>query len=272
MKNKNNKLNIKVFIVIIVLIVISGLVYFVVSKTSTNKDQVKPQGLLSLNTNQAQYTPGEEVYIQIVSTDSLGNTLCDSNLELSIYQNGEFINSPQIDVSPSCDPTNSASLNPDYSASFTPTSEGVYQIKIIDLDNSDANEIQITVSENVQDFSINRWGATRLNPTNTDRFPMKLTITSNKDFIGQVIEQIPSEFEVIWQGPARVEKTDDGQIISWETEIEAGETKEFTYEYTTPSVLVKNYSLGPAKLVSSNKKVFFEENRPWQIIVSENQL
>ena len=274
MKIKNNKLNIKVLTAAIILLIVSGLIYFVFSKGSTNKLQVKPKGLLSLNTDQAQYTLGEKVHVQIVSLDNLGNTLCDSNLKLSITQidSNNPAEQPVVTNSPSCDPNNSISLNPDYFAYFTPPSEGEYQIKASDLDNNDTSEIQITVGTGLPDFSITRWGATRIDPIKTDRSPMKLTLTSNKDFSGILVEQIPQEFEVIWQGPAKVENTSEGQTISWEVELKKGESEEFVYEYQIPAENSKQYVIGTANLASDGK-IVYEENYPWQIISinSENK-
>ncbi len=135
MKIQNHRLII-IIAVAIILVIISVIAYFVFSKESTNKVQVKPKGLLSLNTDQAQYTLGDKVHIQIVSLDNLGNTLCNSNLALSITQIGsnDTTKQPNISKLPSCDPENSTSLNPDYEAYFTPPSAGEYQIKLTDLE------------------------------------------------------------------------------------------------------------------------------------------
>ncbi len=96
---------------------------------------------------------------------------------------------------------------------------------------------------------------------------MKLTLTSNKDFSGTLVEQIPQEFEVIWRGPAKVEESESGQSLTWEIDIKAGETMELAYEYLVPGDNDANFTLGTAKLISE-RITHFEEMRPWNITIN----
>jgi len=225
--------------------------------------------MLSLNTDKVQYSFGEQVNIQITSLNNEGSILCNSSLELSIIKEGRAIEQPGVTHSSTCDPDNTATLNPDYTAYFAPLEEGEYQIKVTNLDSNDSSELQITVGDNQLDYSISRWGAHRVNPQSANRYPMKLILTANKDFTGKLVDQIPLFLEVVWYGPAKVEESESGQTVTWEIDIKEGETKEFTYEYKIPNDTSDNFPLGPSKLVSK-EETYFEEIRPWNITINHN--
>lgn len=265
MTKLTNKMKVVGIIGIFVVAILALVLYSEIKKPIETQEKTK--GILTLNTNKDQYLLGERVSVQITSLDSQGNTLCESNLKLSITNDSQPTthNNIPISHSPTCDPENNITFSPDYTAYFTPPVEGEYQIKLTNLDSNDSSQTLITVSDDLLDFSLTRWGASRINPYKSDRFPMKLILTANKSFSGKLVEHIPSHLKIIWYGPAKVEKTSDGQTVTWEIDIKAQETKEFTYEYTTPSDKSYNFSLGPAKLVS-NGETYFEEKRQWQIV------
>lgn len=224
---------------------------------------------LSLNTDKSHYVIGEQVNISIISLDASGNPLCDSNLQLEVInpQSPKYPQSPPIAQSPACNPENSTSLNPDYSAHFTPEVAGEYQIKLTNLDNNESNQVSITVSEEALDISLSRWGASKVTFKESSRYPMKLTLTTSEDLTGQLIEQVPASLEIVWQGAANVEKQEENQTITWKVDLQAGETKEFTYEYTVSGSSPGSLSLGPAQLVSDSQTMY-EESRHWQLIIN----
>lgn len=270
--NKIQNLNIKHRGLIIGGLVTLSIIVFTLFIIKVNPEKVTlteniDKGTLVVNTDKNQYLTGERVYIQMTSLDSQGNTLCESNLKLSITNDSQPTthNNIPVSLSPTCDPENNTTFSPDYTAYFTPSSEGEYQIKLTNLDDNNSNEVQIAVSTDLSDFSITRWGATRINPLKTNRYPMKLTLTSNVDFSGQLVEQVPFEFEIIWQGPAVVEKQKESQTISWEVDLQKGESKELIYEYRIPAESSRLYLIGTASL-NANGKVVFEEQRQWQIV------
>ena len=56
---------------------------------------------------------------------------------------------------------------------------------------------------------------------------MIITVTAKQDYKGQIIEKIPADFKVVWQGSASVK--DSGgqarQTLTWNVDMKKGETK-----------------------------------------------
>jgi len=263
--SKNFLIAIAVILVVVPIVLFAKNFFSKKLEGDENKNVIS--GLLLINTDKSKSIPGEKVIIQITSLDGDSKTLCDSNLKLEIIKDNEVISEPDISNTSSCTQSGNISLNPDYTSYFIPYDEGEYQIKLTNLDNQDLSQIPVIVSKDLSDLSITRWGANKVKANGLDRYPMKFTLTANNDFAGKLVEQIPPHLKVVWQGPAKVEKTDDGQIVTWEINLDKGETKEYTYEYTVATENSDNFTLGNVKLVSK-EKVYFEETRPWIIAIN----
>lgn len=226
------------------------------------------KGVLAINTNKSFYTVDEKVEIGAASLKPDGNTLCNSNLEIVVKQpdNTEVSLSTKdggIERSNTCDESNNVTNNPDYFSIFYPTQEGKYTLTLINKDNENKQETEFEVVSNPQ-FNIERYGATRINPFATDRYPMILKVTSEKDFSGKVIETIPSSFDIVWNDKSSTKESEDEKNIIWDVNLKAGETTELIYEYKAPQISPDFVSLGKAQITQEDKKVF-EEIKKWQI-------
>jgi hypothetical protein len=202
-----------------------------------------------MNTDKSTCSLNEKVELDLASLDLKGNTLCHSNLKLTIKSpSGKetelTTQNQQITTSSTCSEDNNATDDPDYRASFVPNEEGVYKLNLIDLNTKNNIEGRIEV-KNSQELSLTRKGATRLNPFKAERFSMTLTVKAQNAYTGQIEEHIPSSFNIIWQGPSKVEVYDDYKSIVWDVELKAGESKDLIYEYQIPKLGPASYLLGP---------------------------
>ncbi|MDR3642149.1 MAG: hypothetical protein P4L74_00800 [Candidatus Doudnabacteria bacterium] len=191
-----------------------------------------PEGVLAVNTDQAAYQPGENVYVQMASLDSNGHTLCNSNLELDVTgpdgytsviarpsaSEGEAISSlikiasspldspkgsleaprngtkASIQRSSSCGNDNVTS-DPDYFVNFpAPQSEGQYQLLLKNLDSGIQIDNAFSVKNNLP-LVIKRQSATRINPFKSS-YQVNLTVTASRDALGQVEEFVPADFVI----------------------------------------------------------------------------
>lgn len=261
-KIKQLHLSLLFLLVVSVIIFLTITFFHFVTKNEFTK------GVLVLNTNKSVYSLNERVEIGLASLDSQGETLCHSNLELSIKDptgkkttlstaNAQIVNSS------TCSEDNNVTNDPDYQTHFLATDEGTYQLELKNLDTGKKISTKISVENNAA-FSLARSGATRVNPFKSERYPMTITLTAKADFSGKIVEQIPAVFNVIWQGNSRVEQVGEVKTITWEVDLKAGESKELIYEYQSPKISPEFYTLGEAELISNGQTVFTEK-RKWQI-------
>jgi hypothetical protein len=190
------------------------------------------RGNLVLNTDKALYTPGEKVFFQMASLDENGDTLCDSNLELSITLNSKLL-TDNLPVSPSstCDPSGIVSNSPDYTTFFKPEEEGTYKITLTNKDNGDLTETEIEVSSSPPDISITRWGPTKIDSTVSNRYPMVITVSANENYTGKVTDELPGNFSFAWYGTAEIGEKNGSKTKSQPIDLKAGESMELKYEY-----------------------------------------
>jgi hypothetical protein len=217
------------------------------------------RGVLALNTDKAQYLPGEKMTVNMTSLDNTGHTLCHSNLKLEITNPQNIVNDVKITESPSCGDDN-VTNDPDYLASFSLENVGRYGLKLTNLDSGNSSETEVFVYESLS-FDIKRAGAIRINPAQSSRYPMHITLKANQDYKGIIKEQIPAEFKVIWQGDAQLE----GSNLIWNVDLKAGEAKTLAYEYTAPQISPELYILGP--LTIGNQQI----NSYWQIAADNSE-
>lgn len=261
-----------IFTGIVVFVAVLFLILALVRRSATSQFNFSA-GFLGLNINKSVYAPNERIEFGIGTLDPNGNTLCHSNLEIIVHgpekrkivlstQNGKITNL--------CNENFNSGINPDYRSSFVPEKEGSYDVTLTNLDTKMTVKEQIIVKDNSNlGVSIKRTGPTRVNPFATDRYPMILTVTSQRDFKGQLVDQLLSSFGILWQGPSEIKTAENSKTITWNVDLKAGETKEFIYEFQAPKVSPKFYNMGKASLFENNNTVL-KESRSWEIIVGGN--
>lgn len=232
-------------------------------------EQKNPAGrLIVMNTDKTVYPPNEMVKILISSIDKDGNTLCHSNLKITVEGPGKYktelsTENGAITTSTTCAEDGSKTNNPDYQTSFVPKTEGTYKLLLSNLDTKETVKNKIKMKFN-QDFIIERLTTTRVNPSDTERYHMVLRITPKNDFKGQVTEIYPSSIVIVWKGEARKE---NGKL-SWDVDIKAGETREIVYDYQITEAKHQTYDFGPVAVLSGGRKVF-EDGASWQVLESK---
>jgi hypothetical protein len=222
---------------------------FLVFKFGLNKKGLKDpndfsSGVLAINTDKSIYLLGETVKIQMSALDSHGNVLCNAKLSLQINGSEE----KQIKTSPTCS-LGSVTSNPDYFVNYTPQKTGNYEIKLKNLETNVSAMNKFEVS-NERDLDIVRETAVRINPNKNQRYAVRLIVTAKNDYSGEISDLIPNGFSIPWQGPAKVE----GNKISWQVNLKAGETKEFIYEYLAPTTSPSLY--------------YFGKGNKWQVVAA----
>lgn len=267
---------IPIIIIAVLLITGAGVLFFIkkdsASETVDNNYVIKNVGLL-LNTDKNRYDLKDQVYFQIASLDQENISDCESNLELTIAGPDDFnlklsTGESSINPTPDCGTQNSPN-NPDYTAFFEPEKEGVYGLKLTNLNNKEFIESSLIVGNIESDITLTRWGASKIIADEDKRYPMKFTIVSASDFKGELVEVIPSGIEVVWQGPAHLEEKDNYKTLTWDIELSSGKEKEFSYEYIATEQLTGIVGLGKARIIKDNNTVR-EETNPWTIIVTKN--
>lgn len=229
------------------------------------------KGVLSLNTDKSSYTAGEAVLFQMGSLDPKGSTLCNSKLKLEIevpnQKKKETLTAEknQIITTATCSAENNVTNEADYIARFTTHGPGTYNVLLTNLDTGKKVKSSFIVQKEQPQFQIQRSSATRINPFKSDRYPMVITVTSQKDFKGQLVESLPSDFKFQWIGPAKNTQTEKNQVLTWDVELKAGEPKEFSYEYDAPDASPAFIRLGQATLFSSGNTQVYQESHGWQI-------
>lgn len=198
--------------------------------------------------------------ISMASLDNTGHTLCRSNLKLEITDPENKTEALKIINSPTCGDDN-VTNDPDYLASQTLEKTGQYKLKLTNLDTGKTTEIEIKVMDSLS-IDIKRSGATRINPFKSDRYPMIITVKANMDYRGQIEEQIPANFKIVWQGEAKIEGTN----IIWDMDLKAGETKTLSYEYAAPKVSPALYTLGPIHFQQSSNQAIEQSSFIWKLV------
>lgn len=215
-----------------VLIVLIGIFSFSLLNVNVTKEFSK--GVIAVNTDRQVYVPGETVHIQMGVLDPKGHTICNADLELSI--NGVKVDG--INNSSTCGDDN-VTNSPDYYYDYKIDQTGNYNIKLSDKSTGLVTENQFKVVSN-RDIDVIRETATRINPFKSDRYPVKLIVTSVKDYHGEISDSFPQGFIIPWQGPAKI----NGNRISWQVDLKAGESKELVYEYRAPKESPEFYKIG----------------------------
>lgn len=246
----------KIFMILIVtgIILLAGFLLIKVKTTPTTsltpiktvKQGDFSQGVLVLNTDKSDYLPGEKMMVSMASLDTAGHTLCKSNLKLELTDPQNQTQTLKIISSPTCGNDN-VTNDADYLASQTLEKSGQYNLKLTNLDTNKTTETAVQVASSLT-FDVKRAGATRINPFKSDRYPMIITVKANQDYHGQITEQIPADFKIIWQGSSQITQQAGHQTLTWNANLKKGEIKEFKYEYTAPKVSPELYKFGPVTI------------------------
>ncbi len=221
-------------------------------------------GVLAINSDKSIYKPEETAYLQIAALDHRGDTLCDANLELTITApsgSQTVLNTAleEIKKSGSCD-GNNFTMTPDYFTHFALTEQGLYQLRLVNLDNDFAIDDHFEVLVD-QPFEVQRVGPTRIWPLAP--YTMTFKVKAEQDFVGEIRERVPASFEV--KGVSSEQKDKHLNLI-WPVNLKAGQEIELSYTFDAPDVSPEFYSLGPLRFVSySDEAILFQESRSWQI-------
>ena len=185
-----------------------------------------------------------------------------------------------IEQSKECGP-DTVTYTPDYYTYYNVGEKGIYQIKLTAITQNGTREItdSFEVRESVP-FDIERIGPTRIYPPAD--YEIKLKIKPKENFVGQVLETVPLNFEIIADGAEQ--KTNEEKNIKeiiWQVDWKAGEVYELKYQFDAPNISPDIYLLGPLsfqgetpvtdpigetkELLNSNQ-LSFQEIRQWQIV------
>lgn len=208
-------------------------------------------GVLAINTNKTQYLPAEKVYIQMASLRNDGHTVCDSDLVLTVIDpaGGESI--LPVERSGKCQRNNVTDI-PDYFSYFDTSAVGHYKLILRNNLNEYKIEDSFEVVEEVP-FVVERMGPTRIYPFVPYKFTIR--IKTLKAYKGVVTEKVPATF--LLNREAVVD--DKWKNITWDVELEAGQSVDLSYEFDAPDVSPELYFLGPLAIGD------YIETREWQI-------
>ncbi len=207
-------------------------------------------GLLSINTNQTEYTNGDVVKVSMGALSSNGNTVCDANLNLFVTSPSGYISNIPVIESGQCDGNNVIDV-PDYSTEFTIEEFGEYELYLERTDEFGeiiAHTYQIFTVVPNQEIVIERNGPTRIFPPSP--YAMTLTVHAfSKSFSGEVIERVPNNF-LIKNTDAEIRPGNDFTELVWNIDVLNGGSKTVSYEFDAPDISPFLFELGPAKLVA----------------------
>ena len=216
-------------------------------------DQAFAWGVLSLNTNQDRYRPGETSHIAIGVLDELGAIVCDADLELSITNPNGVVttvstNGGGISVTGTCGYKKAGFIIPDYETFVSMNIEGAYHLELtannlLGSSHKLTSDVQVVASP---PYIIHRAAATRLWPFAPS--PMTIEVEFLTDFSGTITDVVPDGFGITDSSPhaetALIPSTRE-LTLSWTGSWSAGETARFWYEYDAPDISPEFYLVGP---------------------------
>lgn len=163
-------------------------------------------GVLAINTNKSIYLPGESASIAMAVLDELGNMVCNADVTLTITdpQGGvatRTTSDGSITVTDQCQ-KKEMNLTPDYQTSYPMGSVGRYAVHLQAItangteEITDAFEVRAFVP-----FDVERIAATRIYPP--VNYPVRMKVTANVDFTGEVTEFVPDSYAIYPLGGVR---------------------------------------------------------------------
>lgn len=167
-------------------------------------------GVLAINTNKSIYLssealakeglPPETANLAMAVLDDSGNMVCDANVKLNIknkilnIDDTVSTDNGKITINPECQ-VHGYTTKPDYEAHYQVSGAGTYDMTLT----ADTKNGQRTINDSFQvqgsvPFDVERATGTRIYPPAT--YPVNFNIKVNQDFNGQIIEYVPSSFQV----------------------------------------------------------------------------
>ena len=248
-------------------------------------------GVVAVNTDKDVYETGDTAKIHIGVLDKQGLPVCFADDE--IYPQARITapdgSESELNVinNNTCTVYDSTLTTPDYSTEFTFGQQGVYTLTIVaDTGEGELSSVRTIIVEDNAPIVVMREAATRLYPF--DFAPMKISLTFNEDFSGDIVESMPSSFDVqnvhavlvrggeelvlnVQQGEGhqtdRKTITIDG--LSSIGGVDAGEKIIFSYEYDAPNTSPDFFVIGPIEFIHEGDDVrsgtITKERNGWQI-------
>jgi hypothetical protein len=219
-------------------------------------------GVLAVNTTKTRYTKDEAVTFNLAALTDEGDTICDASLYLQVISPSHVFYDVPVTQSGSCGENNVTDV-PDYLAHFVETNElGEYTVVLEHRNQAGEMVHKITDRFEVAEFipyDIERTAPTRIYPP--AMYDVKLKITANRTYEGDIIERVPRGFVVdnLTEG-ALIETLPEATLIKWpHVNLAEGEVLELSYRFDAPDISPYMYLLGPLEMDG------YKELRAWQI-------
>ena len=241
---------------------VPGLYHLQIGEGVSSFEQDFLWGVLALNTHKSIYHTEDEAFIGMAVLDDTGHVVCDANVTLAITSpTGEVTTlstaAGSIFISPECSVYGVTTL-PDYYASYSVKGEGTYTMNLTAHTSNGIRTLTdtFTVANNAS-FDVARHGPTRIYPP--AKYTMSINITPTEDYTGTVVEYVPLGFDITPQEGLTITTTDKEQVLTWQVDINAGETTVVSYTFDAPDESPQFYLLGTLEIGA------FAEQRQWQI-------
>ena len=215
-------------------------------------------GVLAINPDRTTYPVGTDARITMGAVSENGNTLCEAELQLYIFDPTGYVYDAPVQRSGLCN-GNNVTDEPDYFADFTPTVPGTYEMYLEHIGVQGdvvAHTYDTFIVRDSAPLTMERTGPTRINPR--FEYPMSITVTAHEAFEGEFIERVPADFVIGTSTDARIEERGNTQELIWDVTLLAGESRTFTYGFDAPDISPYLYNLGPARVLSGDGVVVYE--------------
>lgn len=234
-------------------------------------------GVTAINFGKSSYFTNEPIDISYAILDFRGGMYCNANLEAIIYnQDNKIVQKlstldDSISVSETCK-TKRFVYTPDFYSQITIDTEGTYTLALkAETEFGIQRDKKEFVVNNNPEFVIERHTNTRIFPK--DPYKVLLKVHTYKDFNGDLVEKVPSEFDIT--SSKLFEQS--GDELLWNVHWKKGQTYEFEYEYKAPEVSPDFYTLGKAELrektilniLLNTHTTLFVEPSSWQIAIDD---
>ena len=218
-------------------------------------------GLVSLNTNKSIYKPGEVANFTIVVLNSTGNSVCNSNISMTIQNPQSGITT--LSSGNGITPQSECGL---YSANYTTNTEGNYTVTISASTQTGVTTFATSfLTQSVFPYDVVRKAESKIDPIDN---PNHFNVTINvKSFAGSgpvtIKESVPSVFNVTTDG--NVNQINDTKIITWNKNFDLQNNTSVSYSYSVPLQYPQLYALGKVQINQTNST--FTEARNWYVAV-----
>jgi hypothetical protein len=215
-------------------------------------------GLVSLNTGKSAYDPSENAEFIVVTLDSMGHTVCDTAITISVTAP-----SGQTTILSTSDQTITKTDECGiYDASYMTGEEGIYNLTVdAVIYGANVNFTTQFLVEHDQSYEITRHAQSKIDPTMQGSFNVTVDIESNASIIG-IREFLPLEFNITTDGT--LSRGNDSQVITFNRTLIDNKTS-VAYNYSVPDKWPYLYEIGPLEIIQDNES--YVEARPWYVAV-----